>query len=44
MGNRVYRKYLSPTDKPEASFEVEKGDVVVAREYCNLHGLWKGTK
>ena len=44
VGNRVYRKYLSPTDKPEASFEVEKGDVVVAREYCNLHGLWKGTK
>lgn len=44
VGDRVYRKYLNPTDKPEASFEVEKGKNVVAREYCNLHGLWKSSK
>jgi len=33
------RVYLKPGDKPEAEFVVE-GEVV-AREYCNLHGLWK---
>ncbi len=37
---KVYRKFLNPGDTPEAIFEV-KADKVVAREYCNLHGLWK---
>ncbi|MBI5159291.1 desulfoferrodoxin [Candidatus Micrarchaeota archaeon] len=37
---RVYRKYLKPGEKPEAEFEV-KANSIVAREYCNLHGLWK---
>ena len=36
----VYRKFLSPGDTPEAFFPV-KGGTVTAREYCNLHGLWK---
>lgn len=36
----VYRKSLKPGDKPEAFFEVS-GDSLSAREYCNLHGLWK---
>jgi superoxide reductase len=35
------RTFLQPGDKPEASFNVE-GKTVIAREYCNLHGLWKG--
>jgi superoxide reductase len=35
-----YRKFLKPGDKPEALFEV-KANQVSAREYCNLHGLWK---
>ncbi len=43
-GSRVYRKELTPNDKPEAYFEVEKGEKVFAREYCNLHGLWRGEK
>lgn len=34
------RQYLNPGDKPEAFFPV-KADQVIAREYCNLHGLWK---
>ncbi len=42
-GSRVYRHYLSPSDKPETFFKVEKGSNVIAREYCNLHGLWKST-
>jgi superoxide reductase len=41
-GDSVYRKYLKPGDKPEAEFKVEKASDVYAREYCNLHGLWKG--
>ncbi|HNY13797.1 MAG TPA: desulfoferrodoxin [Candidatus Wallbacteria bacterium] len=36
----VYRKHLKPGDKPEAEFCV-KAEKVEAREYCNLHGLWK---
>jgi superoxide reductase len=36
----VYRKHLKPGDKPEAVFSVN-GNGLVAREYCNLHGLWK---
>ncbi len=36
----AYRQFLKPGDPPEAVFCVE-GDNLVAREYCNLHGLWK---
>ena len=35
-----YRKFLEPGDKPEAEFEL-RADKVEAREYCNIHGLWK---
>ncbi len=38
--DRVYRKFLKPTDKPEAEFEI-KAENIEAREYCNIHGLWK---
>jgi superoxide reductase len=37
---KVYRQYLKPGDAPEATFPI-KADKVTAREYCNLHGLWK---
>jgi superoxide reductase len=40
-GRKNYRKLLEPGDAPEAEFEVGEGEVV-AREYCNIHGLWKG--
>ncbi|MBS7611251.1 desulfoferrodoxin [Candidatus Bathyarchaeota archaeon] len=36
----THRKFLKPGDKPEADFEV-KVDKIQAREYCNIHGLWK---
>ena len=39
---RVYRKFLKPGDKPEAEFEIT-ADKIKAREYCNLHGLWKSS-
>jgi superoxide reductase len=38
---RAYRKFLNPGDTPEADFEVSAARVAT-REYCNLHGLWKG--
>jgi superoxide reductase len=37
---KAYRQFLNPGDAPEAIFAVEAQDVV-AREHCNLHGLWK---
>ena len=43
-GDRLYRKYLKPGEAPEHFFEVPKGKVVKAREYCNLHGLWVNVK
>ena len=38
--NEVLRKYLTPNDKPVAEFKPDATEVF-AREYCNLHGLWK---
>lgn len=35
-----YRKFLKPGDEPQAEFCVS-GENIIAREYCNLHGLWK---
>lgn len=40
-GDKAYREFLKPGDAPEAVFCLEAGDVTL-REYCNLHGLWKG--
>jgi superoxide reductase len=39
-GDAVYRQFLQPSAKPTAFFPI-KADVVTARAYCNLHGLWK---
>ncbi len=36
----AYRKFLNPGDTPEATFSVAATSIT-AREYCNLHGLWK---
>lgn len=40
---RVYRKFLTPEDKPEAEFNIG-AKKIEARAYCNLHGLWKSEK
>jgi len=39
-GEKAYRQFLKPGDAPEAFFAVDAAQVS-AREYCNLHGLWK---
>ena len=38
---KAYRQFLQPGKPAEAVFNVEAANVS-AREYCNVHGLWKG--
>ncbi len=40
-GDKADRQFLNPGDAPEAVFKTATQNVT-AREYCNLHGLWKG--
>ena len=35
-----YKKFLKPADAPMAEFCID-AKTVSAREYCNIHGLWK---
>lgn len=35
-----YKKFLKPGDPPSAEFSLS-ASTVSAREYCNVHGLWK---
>lgn len=37
---KSYREFLKPGAIPEAIFKIEANQVT-AREYCNIHGLWK---
>ena len=37
---KAYRQFLRPGIAPEATFDI-KADKVTAREYCNIHLLWK---
>lgn len=39
-GDNAYRIFLKPGGQPEGVFTADPG-AVVAREHCNLHGLWK---
>jgi superoxide reductase len=39
-GGKAYRRFLNPGDQPEAVFIIDAQEVT-AREYCNVHGLWK---
>ena len=38
---RAYRQFLEPGGTPEAVFNVQ-AESISAREFCNVHGLWKG--
>ena len=42
-GNQVLRQHLKPGEKPVAVFKTE-AKAVVARELCNIHGLWVSEK
>ena len=37
---KAYRQFLNPGEAPEAVFPIQAAQVT-AREYCNIHGLWK---
>ncbi len=37
---KAYRQFLKPGQTPEAVFCIDAASVS-AREYCNIHGLWK---
>ena len=39
-GDTAYRQFLNPGDAPEAVFKIDATEVS-AREYCNVHKLWK---
>ena len=41
VGDKAYRQFLKPGMAPEAVFNIDAANVV-AREFCNLHLLWKG--
>lgn len=40
VDGKVYREYLKPGQEPYAEF-CDMGDNLIARCYCNMHGLWK---
>lgn len=42
VDGKAYRQFLNPGEAPEAVFCIE-GEKITAREYCNLHGLWKSS-
>ena len=39
-GDEIERKFLKPGDAPEAEFNFDNENLI-ARAYCNLHGLWQ---
>ncbi|MGO8943614.1 MAG: desulfoferrodoxin [Syntrophobacteraceae bacterium] len=41
VGEKVHRQFLKPGEVPEAIFSIAVNGPVVAREFCNLHGVWK---
>ncbi len=38
---KSYKEFITPGAAPVAEFCIEAAGTVVAREYCNLHGLWE---
>lgn len=46
VDGQVLRQHLQPNDQPVAEFcvseKLREAKQVVAREYCNIHGLWRG--
>ncbi|MBU0471498.1 MAG: desulfoferrodoxin [Nanoarchaeota archaeon] len=40
-GKLVASKRLKPGDEPKAEFCLESTEGIYAREYCNIHGLWR---
>ncbi|MEA3305238.1 MAG: desulfoferrodoxin [Candidatus Omnitrophota bacterium] len=41
LKDRIIRKELKPGQAPEAKYCASISDVIEAREFCTVHGLWK---
>ena len=41
LKDRIMRKELEPGQAPETKCCASKSDVIEAREFCTIHGLWK---
>ncbi len=43
VDGKSFRQFLKPGNLPEAEFEIRLTgeEKLSAREYCNIHGLWK---
>ena len=39
--SKTYRQELKPWDTPKVFFNIVDENIISARAYCNLHGLWK---
>ncbi len=37
----IHRQFLEPGQAPRAVFNVPQASTVYAREFCNIHGLWR---
>ncbi len=44
VDGKSYRQFLKPGDAPQAVFEIKvtENAKLEAREYCSVHGLWRG--
>ncbi len=42
--NTVLRRFISPDSVAEVEFDIDEGEIKKAREFCNIHGLWKFEK
>lgn len=40
VDGNVFRKYLSPNEKPYAEFSIKEEKGMKIQAYCNVHGLW----
>jgi len=40
VDGQIINRFLKPGDAPESRL-CSKADVISARAYCNIHGLWK---
>ena len=39
--NRITRQYLHPDENPQMQFKNIDEEKILAREFCNIHGLWE---
>jgi len=39
--NKSFKKFLRPGDVPQFDLDIDFGEDLFIRSYCNIHGLWK---